>query len=75
MQHTGCILSVASAYKELSSLLYLLSFYLFFFIKNFSLQEKQLLRKKQEETEEAELAKRSKVVVTFDLVGRKVSNF
>lgn len=35
-------------------------------------EEKQLLRKKQEETEEAELAKRSKVVVTFDLVGRKV---
>lgn len=74
MQHTGCILSVASAYKELSSLLYLLSFYLFF-KKKFPLQEKQLLRKKQEETEEAELAKRSKVVVTFDLVGRKVSNF
>lgn len=35
-------------------------------------EEKQLLRKKQEETEEAELAKRNKVVVTFDLVGRKV---
>ncbi|KAL9381731.1 hypothetical protein Peur_024766 [Populus x canadensis] len=34
-------------------------------------KEKQLLRKKQEETEEAELTKRSKVVVTFDLVGRK----
>ncbi|KAG5234060.1 hypothetical protein OIU76_000673 [Salix suchowensis] len=35
-------------------------------------EEKQLLRKKQEETEEAEQAKRNKVVVTFDLVGRKV---
>ncbi|KAJ6749158.1 THYROID RECEPTOR INTERACTING PROTEIN RELATED [Salix purpurea] len=57
-----------SNYKQLSSLLYRLSFYLFFL----SLQEKQLLRKKQEETEEAEQAKRNKVVVTFDLVGRKV---
>jgi len=30
------------------------------------------LKKKQEEMEEAERAKRNKVVVTFDLVGRKV---
>lgn len=60
-----------SSYKQLSSLLYRLSFYLFFL----SLQEKQLLRKKQEETEEAEQAKRNKVVVTFDLVGRKVLSF
>ncbi|CAK7343658.1 unnamed protein product [Dovyalis caffra] len=37
-----------------------------------SQEEKQLLRKKQEEIEEAERAKRNKVVVTFDLVGRKV---
>ena len=35
-------------------------------------QEKELLRKKQQEIEEAECARRSKVVVTFDLVGRKV---
>lgn len=35
-------------------------------------QEKELLKKKQEEMEEAEKAKRNKVVVTFDLVGRKV---
>ena len=35
-------------------------------------QEKELLKKKQEEIEEAERLKRSKVVVTFDLVGRKV---
>ncbi|XP_023519595.1 uncharacterized protein LOC111782962 [Cucurbita pepo subsp. pepo] len=35
-------------------------------------EEKELLRKKQEEIEEAERAKRNKVVVTFDLVGRKV---
>jgi hypothetical protein len=33
MQHTGCILSVASAYKELSSLLYLLSLLSFFLFK------------------------------------------
>ncbi|RWR80118.1 Retrovirus-related Pol polyprotein from transposon TNT 1-94 [Cinnamomum micranthum f. kanehirae] len=33
--------------------------------------EKELLRKKQQEIEEAECARRSKVVVTFDLVGRK----
>lgn len=39
------------------------------------LQEKELLQKKREEVEEAERAKRSKVVVTFDLLGRKVSNF
>ncbi|KAJ0105079.1 hypothetical protein Patl1_17789 [Pistacia atlantica] len=37
-----------------------------------SKEEKELLRKKQEEIEEAERANRSKVVVTFDLVGRKV---
>ncbi|KAH9295843.1 hypothetical protein KI387_039431, partial [Taxus chinensis] len=35
-------------------------------------EEKQLLLKKQEEIEEAEQARRNKVVVTFDLVGRKV---
>ncbi|KAL1814739.1 hypothetical protein ACET3Z_017313 [Daucus carota] len=35
-------------------------------------EEKELLRKKQEEIEEDERAKRSKVVMTFDLVGRKV---
>jgi hypothetical protein len=40
----------------------------------FFLQEKELLRKKREEIEEAEQAKRNKVVVTFDLVGRKVFN-
>lgn len=38
-----------------------------------SKQEKELLRKKREELEEIERAKRSKVVVTFDLVGRKVA--
>ncbi|XP_028763444.1 activating signal cointegrator 1 [Neltuma alba] len=37
-----------------------------------SKEEKELLKKKQEEMEDAERAKRSKVVVTFDLVGRKV---
>lgn len=37
-----------------------------------SSEEKELLMKKQQEIEEAELARRSKVVVTFDLVGRKV---
>ncbi|KAH1114764.1 hypothetical protein J1N35_008142 [Gossypium stocksii] len=37
-----------------------------------SKEEKELLKKKQEEIEEAELLKRSKVFVTFDLVGRKV---
>ncbi|PNX99908.1 activating signal cointegrator 1-like protein [Trifolium pratense] len=37
-----------------------------------SKEEKELLKKKQEEMEEAEQAKRNKVVVTFDLVGRKV---
>ncbi|CAK8563170.1 unnamed protein product [Lathyrus sativus] len=37
-----------------------------------SKEEKELLKKKQEEIEEAEQAKRNKVVVTFDLVGRKV---
>lgn len=38
-------------------------------------QEKELLKKKQEEMEEAERAKRNRVVVTFDLVGRKVYFF
>ncbi|XP_057759504.1 uncharacterized protein LOC130979931 [Arachis stenosperma] len=37
-----------------------------------SKEEKEMLKKKQEEMEEAERAKRNKVVVTFDLVGRKV---
>lgn len=37
-----------------------------------SKEEKELLKKKQEEIEEAERLKRSKVFVTFDLVGRKV---
>ncbi|GAV57831.1 zf-C2HC5 domain-containing protein [Cephalotus follicularis] len=37
-----------------------------------SMEEKELLRKKKEEIEEAEEAQRNKVVVTFDLVGRKV---
>ncbi|KAL5747439.1 hypothetical protein ACOSP7_024442 [Xanthoceras sorbifolium] len=37
-----------------------------------SKEEKELLQKKQEEVEEAERAKRNRVVVTFDLVGRKV---
>ncbi|KAE9609624.1 hypothetical protein Lal_00006428 [Lupinus albus] len=37
-----------------------------------SKEEKELLRKKQEEMEEAEQTKRNKVVITFDLVGRKV---
>ncbi|KAL5544456.1 hypothetical protein UlMin_008240 [Ulmus minor] len=37
-----------------------------------SMEEKELLRKKKEEIEEAEKAKRSRVVVSFDLVGRKV---
>lgn len=41
----------------------------------FFCQEKELLKKKQEEIEEAEQANRNKVVVTFDLVGRKVSIF
>ncbi|XP_010258368.1 PREDICTED: activating signal cointegrator 1 [Nelumbo nucifera] len=35
-------------------------------------EEKEILKKKQQEIEEAERARRSKVVVTFDLVGRKV---
>lgn len=35
-------------------------------------QEKELLRKKEEEIEEAERDKRNRVVMTFDLVGRKV---
>lgn len=39
----------------------------------FSSQEKELLRKKREQIEEAERAKKSKVVMTFDLVGRKVN--
>lgn len=37
-----------------------------------SQEEKELLRKKREEIEEAERARRSKVIMTFDLVGRKV---
>ncbi|PIA62664.1 hypothetical protein AQUCO_00200582v1 [Aquilegia coerulea] len=37
-----------------------------------STEEKELLKKKQKETEEADQARRSKVIVTFDLVGRKV---
>ncbi|XP_059640396.1 uncharacterized protein LOC132282668 [Cornus florida] len=37
-----------------------------------SMEEKELLRKKREEIEEAEQAKRNKVIMTFDLVGRKV---
>lgn len=41
----------------------------------FWFKEKELLKKKQEEIEEAERAKRNKVVVTFDLVGRKVIIF
>ncbi|KAI3762631.1 hypothetical protein L1987_53068 [Smallanthus sonchifolius] len=36
-----------------------------------SMEEKELLRKKKEEIEEAERANRSKVVISFDLVGRK----
>ncbi|KAL0355707.1 UNVERIFIED_CONTAM: Activating signal cointegrator 1 [Sesamum radiatum] len=35
-------------------------------------EEKELLRKKREELEEEERAKRSKIVMTFDLLGRKV---
>lgn len=42
-----------------------------FFTTHFC-QEKELLRKKREEIEEAEQAKRNKVVMTFDLLGRKV---
>ena len=49
-------------------------FFLFFFLTSSS-QEKELLKKQQEEIEEAERAKRNKVVVTFDLVGRKVCFF
>ncbi|KAH7851321.1 hypothetical protein Vadar_009785 [Vaccinium darrowii] len=37
-----------------------------------SMEEKELLRKKREEIEEAEQARRNKVVIAFDLVGRKV---
>lgn len=37
-----------------------------------SKEEKELIKKKQADIEEAERAKRSKVIVTFDLVGRKV---
>ncbi|EEF52173.1 Activating signal cointegrator, putative [Ricinus communis] len=37
-----------------------------------SKEEKELLRRKQKEIEEAEKAKRNRVIVTFDLVGRKV---
>lgn len=35
-------------------------------------QEKELLRKKQEEIKADEEAKRKRVVVAFDLVGRRV---
>ena len=38
----------------------------------FGFQEKELLKKKQEEIKKAEEAKRKRVVVAFDLVGRKV---
>ncbi|ERN11349.1 activating signal cointegrator 1 isoform X2 [Amborella trichopoda] len=37
-----------------------------------SAEDKALLQKKQRETEDAERARRNKLVVTFDLVGRKV---
>ncbi|KAL4559284.1 hypothetical protein LXL04_031422 [Taraxacum kok-saghyz] len=37
-----------------------------------SMEEKELLKKKKEEIEEAERANRNKVVISFDLVGRKV---
>ncbi|KAK6148536.1 hypothetical protein DH2020_019448 [Rehmannia glutinosa] len=37
-----------------------------------SIEEKELLKKKREELEEAERAQRSKVVISFDLLGRKV---
>ncbi|XP_010426207.1 PREDICTED: activating signal cointegrator 1 [Camelina sativa] len=37
-----------------------------------SAEEKELVRKKREEIEEAERVKKSKVVMTFDLIGRKV---
>ncbi|XP_004299369.1 PREDICTED: activating signal cointegrator 1 [Fragaria vesca subsp. vesca] len=37
-----------------------------------SKEEKKLLKEKQEQIEEAERAKRNRVVVTFDLFGRKV---
>lgn len=36
-------------------------------------QEKQLIQKKKKEIEEADEARRGKVVVTFDLLGRKVA--
>lgn len=38
-------------------------------------QEKELLKKKKEEIEEAERVNRSKVVISFDLLGRKVLSF
>ncbi|XP_047316828.1 activating signal cointegrator 1 isoform X2 [Impatiens glandulifera] len=37
-----------------------------------SIEEKELLKKKKEEIEQAELAMKSKVKMSFDLVGRKV---
>lgn len=37
-----------------------------------SMEEKELLKKKKEEIEEAERVNRSKVVISFDLLGRKV---
>lgn len=46
---------------------------IYIYILMFCSQEKELIKKKQEEVAEAERAKRNKVVVTFDLVGRKVS--
>lgn len=41
-------------------------------MKLFAFQEKELLKKKQKEIEEAAEARRGKVIVMFDLVGRKV---
>ncbi|RWV95094.1 hypothetical protein GW17_00042312 [Ensete ventricosum] len=42
--------------------------------QTFVLQEKQLLQKKQKEIEEAAEARKRKVIVTFDLLGRKVGD-
>ncbi|RRT61182.1 hypothetical protein B296_00027718, partial [Ensete ventricosum] len=44
------------------------------FDSSFVLQEKQLLQKKQKEIEEAAEARKRKVIVTFDLLGRKVGD-
>lgn len=38
----------------------------------FLFQEKAMLKNKQKEIEEADKARRDKIIVTFDLVGRKV---